>query len=110
MKNNKILRKTRIKKKVVSKNISTRVLVQKSLKYDYLQAFDEIKKVTIITSSTKNIEGKTREEKIQKMADNFSKKLKAKKINTIMFDRSGYKYHGRVKLIADALRKNQIKF
>ena len=43
------------------------------------------------------------------MANDLSKKLKTKKIDQVVFDRSGYRFHGRVKAIADTLRDNGIK-
>ena len=43
------------------------------------------------------------------VANDLSKKLKTKKIDQVVFDRSGYRFHGRVKAIADTLRDNGIK-
>lgn len=109
--NNKIqLRKNRIRKKIKSDQIKTRVLVIKSLKYDSLQAIDENTNQVIAGISTKDITGKNRQEKDKKIGENFAEILKNKKIDQIIFDRSGYKYHGRIKLIAESLRKNGIKF
>ena len=42
------------------------------------------------------------------VAQNISKKIKSKKIDSVVFDRSGYRFHGRVKIIAETLKENGI--
>lgn len=91
-------------------NIKTRVAIKKSLKYDYLQAIDIETGNIIFGLSTQKITGKKRIEKDIKLAEDFAKKLKVKKITKIIFDRMGNKYHGRIKLIADTMRKQGINF
>ncbi len=107
MSNKKVL-KTR--KKIENTSIKTRIVVRKSLKYDYLQAINNSDKKVLFGLSTQKIKGKTRQEKDIILAEKFAEILKGKKITKIVFDRSGYKYHGRIKLIADTLRKNGITF
>lgn len=111
MNNTKFLRKARSSKKIRAfTNAQFRVLVYKSLKYDYLQLFDEDKKKIVASLSTQKITAKSRPERVEKLADEFSKILLIKKINKICFDRRGYKYHGRVKIMAETLRKNKSIF
>ena len=53
----------------------------------------------------KNLKSSKNKEAAKVLAEIFAQKLKEKNISEIVFDRSGYKYHGRVKIIADALRQ-----
>ena len=63
-----------------------------------------------------SIEKEIKNKKIKKMEKStligeiLAKRAKEKKINEVYFDRGGYKYHGRVKVFADTLRKNGLKF
>lgn len=110
MNTSKKLTKNHSKIRLRSSTERIRVLVKKSLKYDYLQAInDNIHKI-IFSLSTKNLKGKNRKEKAQILGCEFAKILKGKKQDKIVFDRLGYKYHGRIMLIAQTLRKNGIKF
>ena len=106
------IKKLRIKRNTIKtkNNNRVRVLVYKSLKHDYLQAIDDTTNKTIVSLSTKTINKSKKEDKLEEFAKNFAKKLKTKKINKIVFDKRGYKYHGRIKLICDYLRKNKINF
>jgi large subunit ribosomal protein L18 len=109
MNQNTKFKKNKIRIKLNSlNNTLPRVCIYKSLKYDYLQLIDQ--KGVITGLSSQKIKGKDRNEKVIKLAEEFAKKIKNKQITAIIFDRSGYKYHGRVKLIAETLRKNGIKF
>ena len=62
-----------------------------------------------VSRSSKNIK-KTKIEVSTIVAENLAKKAKELKINKIYFDRGVYKYHGRVKIFADTLRKNGMEF
>ena len=63
--------------------------------------------VKILTGKDKN---KTGEEKSLLIGELLAKRAKEKNINEVFFDRGAYKYHGRVKLFAETLRKNGLKF
>lgn len=107
---NKILRK---KKKVRSKVYGTsdmpRISVHKSSMHIYAQAIDDSKKNTIAYESDLKVK-----EKLQKIAKanlvgkKLAEKLVALKIKKAIFDRGQFRYLGRVKEIAEALRKNGI--
>ena len=66
--------------------------------------------------SASSIEKEIKNKKIKKMEKStligeiLAKRAKEKKINEVYFDRGSYKYHGRVKVFADTLRKNGLKF
>jgi|TARA_B110000914_G_C15165806_1_gene310478 large subunit ribosomal protein L18 len=110
-----IKRKLRTRKRLKNvTNIQYRVSVNKSLKNFSAQIIDDIKMKTIVSVSS--IEKELKKDKLKKMETSnmlgevLAKRAKEKKINSVYFDRGSYKYHGRVKIFADALRKNGLKF
>lgn len=108
--NNKIQRITRSRKKLINPQSFFIARVYKSTMYDYVYIVDPNTNNAKFSLSTKNIEGKNRTEKIEKLGVEIAKKLSENKISQIVFDRSGYKYHGRIKTLAESIRKNGIKF
>ena len=87
-----------------------RVTVFKSNKYMYAQAIDDVNGNTIAHSDGAALKLASNKEGAKALAVDFAKKLKAAKVEVIVFDRNGYKYHGVVKEFADTLRANEIKF
>ena len=113
MKLNKLERKKfRIRNKVkkVSSNERFRLSVNRSSKNISAQIIDDSKNVTLLSASsnTKEIkmQKKTKNELSVVVAEILAKKAKDMKITKVYFDRGVYKYHGRVKLFAEELRKN----
>jgi len=101
-------------KKVASKD-RFRLSISRSSKNISAQIIDDTKKITLLSASS--IEKDLRSaDKINKtelsklVAQKLAKKAQEKKIKKIFFDRGIYKYHGRVKIFADTLRKNGMKF
>ena len=91
-----------------------RLTVSRSSKNISAQIIDDFKKITLLSAtsnqkSLKNIK-KTKSEVSTIVAEDLAKKAKEQKINKIYFDRGTYKYHGRVKIFADTLRKNGMEF
>ena len=91
-----------------------RLTVSRSSKNISAQIIDDLKKITLLSAtsnqkSLKNIK-KTKSEVSTIVAENLAKKAKELKIHKIYFDRGVYKYHGRVKIFADTLRKNGMEF
>ncbi|MBN2735488.1 MAG: 50S ribosomal protein L18 [Spirochaetales bacterium] len=106
-------RKVRIRKKISGTAERPRLSIFKSNKYTYLQAIDDTKGNTLCSIS--NTEEETRgiknnQKELAKLGEILGKRLKDKKISTLIFDRNGYKYHGVVKVIADSIRKSGIEF
>jgi len=99
---NRAKRKARIRGKISGVSLRPRVVIFRSNKHLYLQAIDDTKGQTIASSSDlkENIN----------LAEDLAKKLLDKKIKKVVFDRGGYKYHGRVKQAAEALRKAGMEF
>ena len=109
-------KKFRIRNKVkrVSSKDRYRLCVSRSTKNISAQIIDDVKNVTLIAASSNKKEiksqGKTKKELSILVAEELAKKAKDMKITKIYFDRGIYKYHGRVKLLADELRKSGMEF
>lgn len=117
MKNNthqRIKRHRRIRVKVVGNGNIPRLSVFRSNKHIYAQIVDDQKSSTIASMSDLNLkEQKDKIGKTQKAAmvgEMLAERAKAKKISGIVFDRGGFKFHGRVKALAEGLRKGGLKF
>ncbi len=113
--NNKIKRKLRNRKKLKSSNHNRfRISVSKSLNNLSAQIIDDKLKKTLVSASS--IEKEIKAKKIKKMEKStligeiLAKRAKEKNINEVYFDRGENKYHGRVKMFAETLRKNGMKF
>jgi len=103
------------KVKKVSSPDRFRLSISRSSKNISAQIIDDVKNVTLISSSSveKEIKAldKTNKTEISKIvAEKLAKKAIEKKITKIYFDRGVYKYHGRVKVFAETLRKNGMEF
>ena len=118
MKLNAIERKKfRITNKVkkVSSPDRLRLSISRSSKNISAQIIDDVKNITLVSSSSieKDIKAmeKVNKTEISKIvAEKLAKKAQEKKITKIYFDRGVYKYHGRVKAFAETLRKNGMEF
>ena len=91
-----------------------RLSVSRSSKNISAQIIDDVKKITLVaaTSSNKEIklQKKNKSELSSIVAESLAAKAKEKKITKVYFDRGTYKYHGRIKIFAEALRKNGMEF
>ena len=91
-----------------------RVTVSKSLNNISAQIIDDTANKTIVSASSN--EKIMRENKVKKMemskiiGETLAKRAAEKKITKVYFDRGGFKFHGRIKSLADALRKNGLNF
>ena len=110
-------KKFRIRNKVkkVSKDGRFRLSVYRSSKNISAQIIDDVKNVTLISvsSNEKKIKALNKKNKIELstvVAETLANKALEKKITKIYFDRGVYKYHGRVKIFAETLRKNGMEF
>ena len=106
-------KKFRVRKKLkkVSKSDRFRLSVFRSAKNISAQIIDDRNNVTLLSVSSiekdiKAINKKNKTELSKIVAEKLAKKAQAKKITKIYFDRGIYKYHGRVKVFAETLRKN----
>ena len=118
MKINTSLRKRyRVSNKVkkVASSDRYRLSISRSSKHISAQIIDDNKRVTLVAASSvekdiKSGQKKNKSELSKIVAEKLAKKAQEKKITKIFFDRGIYKYHGRVKIFADTLRENGMKF
>ena len=110
-------KRQRIKYRIRQKNISNhpRLVVYRSNANIYAQLVDDGKNVTVLSASSidKNLKKSIdkAENKIEKskiVGESLAEKIKNAKIERIIFDRNGYKYHGRVKALTEAIRSAEI--
>jgi large subunit ribosomal protein L18 len=105
-------RKISVRKKLHGTALRPRLSVLRSNEHIYLQVIDDDKGVSLIGISDgnkKKLKG-TKTEKAIVVAKKLATKLKAKKIKQLVFDRGAYRYHGRVKAVADTLRQEGLDF
>ncbi len=109
-------KKFRVRNKIkkVSPIDRYRLSVNRSTKNISVQIIDDIKKITLVSASSNSKEikslKKSKKELSSIVAEKLAKKAKDLKIKKVYFDRGIYKYHGRVKILADELRKNGMEF
>ena len=113
----RIRKKFRVKNKLkkVSKAGRFRLSIFRSTKNISAQIIDDTKNVTLLSASSieKDIKEKKTKNKSELsviVAEKLAKKAQEKKISKIYFDRGIYKYHGRVKILAETLRKHGMEF
>ena len=130
-----VRRKKRIRAKIFGTEERPRLAVFRSNKYIYVQLIDDKKGHTMVSADEREIMDKkaatrkhgnekdTEDFSVSVLPEKYSKTERAKmvgqilaqkalvnKINTVVFDRRGYKYHGRVKALADGARSGGLKF
>ena len=109
----RLRRKKRIRAKVVGRPERPRLSVFRSTRFIYAQVINDEKGITLVSYSDKNLETKSKLNKTDKarlVGEKIGELCLKVKINFVTFDRSGYKYHGRVKALAEGARKGGLKF
>ena len=107
--------RNRNKLKRVSNFDRYRLSVSRSVRNISAQIIDDIRNVTLLSASSvekdiKKLNKKNKTELSKIVAEKLAKKANEKKITKVYFDRGIYKYHGRVKIFAETLRKNGMEF
>jgi large subunit ribosomal protein L18 len=109
-------RRERIKKGIRNKISGTperpRLSVFRSNQYIYAQLIDDVNGNTLAAASSREADASqgTKGDQAKKVGQMLAEKAKAKNIETVVFDRAGYRYHGRVKALAEGARENGLKF
>lgn len=102
----------RVRSKIVGSSKRPRLSCFRSNKHIYAQLINDEKGETLVSASDLelNQKGLTKTEKARKVGQLIAKKAKAKKITQVVFDRGGFKYHGRIKAVAEGARESGLKF
>ncbi len=111
---NKQDKRIRLKKKIRARISGTsarpRLSVFRSNKFIYAQVIDDASGKTLVEASDIKATKGTKTERAKEVGKMISEKCKGIKINEVVFDRNGFKYTGRIKLVADEARSGGLKF
>lgn len=102
--------KYRIRKNVNGTAARPRLSVFRSNKQIYAQVIDDLAGKTLASASSLGMEAMPKVQQAEKVGEMVAQKAIAAGIETVVFDRNGYLYHGRVQSLADAARKGGLKF
>lgn len=94
-------RKARVRQKIASKSSRLRLSVYRSNRIIYAQIIDDMLKKTLVAASGQNPDS---------VGFDLAQKAKKQKISQVVFDKGPYKFHGRVKALAETARKNGLQF
>ena len=107
-------RHQRVRAKIRGTELKPRLCVFRSLNHIYAQVIDDAKGQTLTSASTLDAEiesqGKAKTARAELVGSLVAKRAIDKGIKQVVFDRGGYKYHGRVKALAEAARQAGLKF
>jgi large subunit ribosomal protein L18 len=103
-------RKNRVRSRVEGTNDRPRLTVFKSTVHIYGQLIDDGKQVTLVSASDLKSKKGKKVDLAGVVGEELAKKAIAKKIKKVVFDRNGYRYHGRVKALAEGARKGGLEF
>ena len=112
----RVMRHIRVRRKVKGTSERPRLAIYRSLNHIYAQVIDDTKGITLAAASSLENELKSKSDGKRKMeiayqvGELISERAKEKGINTVVFDRGGYKFHGRLQSLADAARKGGLVF
>lgn len=110
LKQKRLTRHKKIQKKIRGSGSRPRVSVFRSAQHIYVQIIDDVKSVTLASGTDLKVKTGTKKERALSVGENLAKKALAKKIKTVVFDRGGFKYHGRIAALAEGLRKGGLQF
>lgn len=110
---NRNKRKLRIRSKIRGTPERPRISVYKSNKYTYAQLVDDVSGRTIVTVSDKVKDlhkGRTKSAAAFEVGKLLAEKAKESKVKSAVFDREGYRYHGRIRSVAEGAREGGLEF
>lgn len=84
--------------------------VFRSSQHIYAQLIDDTKSVTLAAASDLNVKSGPKRERAEVVGGEIAKKAIQKKIKSVVFDRGGFRYHGRIAALADGARKGGLEF
>ena len=102
--------KYRIRKSVFGTAERPRMSVFRSNKQIYVQVINDVEGKTLVAASSLGLEAMPKIQQAEKVGELIAAKAQEAGVKAVVFDRNGYLYHGRVKLLADAARKGGLNF
>ena len=107
----RLRRHIKIRKRIAGTAERPRLVVFRSLACIYAQVINDDTRKVLANASDMKIKGKaTKTEKAKQVGIAVAKLAQEKKIDKVVFDRNGYKYHGRIKALADGAREGGLQF
>lgn len=103
-------RRDRVRAKIFGTKTKPRLSVFRSNKHVFAQLIDDDKKKTLASASDLKIKKVKKAEAARRVGNLIAEKAKELKIEKIVFDRGSYKYHGRIKAVAEGAREGGLKF
>lgn len=108
-------RKARVRKRISGTTERPRLNVFRSLSHIYAQVIDDTKGITLASASSldatiREVKDKNKTEQATLVGKLVAERATDAGVSTVVFDRGGYKYHGRVKALAEAAREGGLKF
>lgn len=103
-------RQKRIRKKISGTEERPRLCVFRSNQHTRAQVINDRKGETVVSANDKEVEGKTKSEKAKAVGLLLAERAKEEGVEKVVFDRAGYKYHGRVKEVAEGAREGGLDF
>ena len=106
----------RVRLKVQGSSERPRLNVFRSLRHIYVQVIDDASGNTLVSASSLGLpednqsNGLSKTQLAQRVGTEIAQRAKTAGVNRVVFDRGGYKYHGRVKALAEAARKGGLEF
>jgi large subunit ribosomal protein L18 len=109
-------RHRRLRKRVIGTPERLRLSVRRSLKHIYAQVIDDLSAATVVSASTLDAGSKETRARggtlgaAKAVGQRLAERAKAKGITSVVFDRGGYQYHGRVRAVAEGAREGGLNF
>jgi large subunit ribosomal protein L18 len=102
-------RHLRVRRKVIGTAERPRLVVYRSLKHIYAQLVDDAAQRTLLTVTDGGFDGK-KTDKAREVGKKVAERAKEAGVTRVVFDRAGYRYHGRVQAVADGAREGGLEF
>lgn len=103
-------RTTRIRKKIGAVSDRPRLSVFRSNANIYAQIIDDAKAKTLVSASSKEVKAEKKMDQAKEVGKLLAEKAVKAKVKTVVFDKGSYKFHGRVKALADSAREGGLQF
>lgn len=108
-KTKRVIKHKRVIKKILGEKARLRIAVFKSNQHIYAQIIDDLKRVTLAQESDLKIKSGNKTEKAMSVGETLAKSALKLESKDFVFDRGGFKYHGRIAAVAEGLRKGGVK-